>query len=72
MKKYYLSLSYIAELNRIVPVRQKMNINVGFQYLSTIYSLLVRIKTPVETIAGVYKISFKDCDLVYIRETGKD
>ncbi len=40
--------------------------------LSTIKTLLVRNKTCVETVAGVHKIPCKDCELVYIDETGSD
>ncbi len=70
-KKHYVSLPYIAELDSIVPLCQKLDVNIGFKQMSTIKSMLVRNKTHVETLAGVYKIPCKDCDSVYRGETGR-
>ncbi len=59
-------------MNTLKPFCKKFDINIGFKYTSTVKSLLVTNKTYVDKTAGVYKISCKDCDLVYVGETGRD
>ncbi len=54
-----------------MPQCQKLDVNNGLKQVSTIKSLLIRNKNPVEIVADVNEIPCKVCELVYIGETGR-
>ena len=69
--KHFVSLPYLTEMNSLIPVCRKLDFNIGFKYTSTIKNVLGKINASGSN-AGVYKILCKDCNSVYIGETGRD
>ena len=67
----YISLPYINGLENLKQLAHSDKLKVAFKYNSTIKSLLVK-NDPSEKNSGVYSIPCKDCDLVYIGESGRD
>ena len=72
IKKSFVSVPYISELNNIVTLNRNLDVQIAFKYTSTLKSMLVKNKNVEPTTAGVYKIPCRDCDNVYIGETGRD
>ena len=71
-KKHYISLPYVSEMNSLIPVCRKLDFYIGFRYTSTISNVLAKKNSSLGSDSGVYKIPCKDCDSVYIGETGRD
>ena len=69
--KPYLCLPYVKSLESIQSVSKELDVNIAFKYSSSIKSTLVHNNLNVKSDAGVYKVPCKDCDLVYIGETGR-
>ena len=69
--KPYLCLPYVKSLESIKSVSKDLDVNIAFKYTSSIKSNLVHNNLSAKAEGGIYKIPCKDCDLVYIGETGR-
>lgn len=47
----------------------KLYVNTGVKYTTTLNIMLVENKYTVSSLAHVYEILWKDCELIYIGET---
>ena len=70
--KPYVTLPYVSDLSMVKTVSHQCDVNIAFKYTSTLRSILVRNKEFNNVTAGVYKIPCRDCNHVYIGETGRD
>ena len=55
-------------------ISEQVNIRVAFRTKTTIKSLLTSVKpaqSPLDKMGVIYSIPCKDCDKVYVRETGR-
>ena len=69
--KNLLVLPFNEKFNNITTLLGNLNINVAFKNNNTLKTKLIK-NSPCESNGCVYKIPCKECDKVYVGQTGKD